>query len=374
MLRNILLLLDGLPAGGLERQIVELLRGMRERRQYKMLLGVLVKGGEREKEAQQYADFVVPIRQQASLDLTLAFSLVRHIAQYKIDCLHSFGSIADISAVFAGKAKRIPIINGSIRSAPPKLYGRYKVCRWCMPFATWIVANSSAGLKAFGVENLRNTSVIYNGIGMERFRDVAGQPRGDGLELCMVANFSVKKDQEALIRCLPSIHSHYPGARLTLVGRGERKQTQLEQLIQSLRLSKAIELVTRTDHPESYIKRSDICFLLTNSSIHGEGIANAIMEYMALAKPVIATDCGGNGELIENGRTGIIVSDHKPETIVNAVDSLMSNREGARKMGEYGKIRLQREFSLARMVEEYEKLYTKILGKNSSNGSFDTTY
>lgn len=369
MSHNILLLLDGLPAGGLERQIVELLKGMRERRQFKILLGVLVKGGEREKEAQRYADFVVPIRQQASLDLTLAFSLVRHISKYKIDCLHSFGSIADISAVFAGKMKRIPIINGSVRSAPPKLYGRYKICRWCMPFATWIVANSYAGLKAFGVDHLRNTSVIYNGIGMERFRDVESQPRRDGLELCMVANFTAKKDQEALIRCLPSIQSHYPAARLTLVGRGERKQTELEQLIQSLRLTNTIELVTRTDHPESYIKRSDICFLLTNSNIHGEGIANAIMEYMALAKPVIATNCGGNNELIENGRTGLMVSDHKPETIVKAIGCLLANQEMARRMGEYGKIRLEREFSLDRMVQEYDRLYTRILGKKESIGS-----
>jgi glycosyltransferase involved in cell wall biosynthesis len=365
MSRRILLLLDGLPAGGLERQIVELLRGMRERRRFKMLLGVLVKGGEREKEAQKYADFVVPIRQHLSLDLSLAISLVRHISAYKIDCLHSFGSISDISAVFAGKIRGIPVINGSVRSAPPKLYGRYRLSRWCMPFATWVVANSSAGLKAFGVDRQKNTSVIYNGIDMERFRDVKSQPRRDSPELCMVANFTAKKDQESLIRCLPFVQARYPGARLTLVGRGERKKAEMIELIASLQLGNDIELVSQTNHPESYIKRSDICLLLTNSDVHGEGISNAIMEYMGLAKPVIATDCGGNGELLEGGRSGIIVSDHRPETIANAINNLLGNKELAKQMGECGKIRLKRDFSLDRMVSEYEELYGMILEKYS---------
>lgn len=362
MPRNILLLLDGLSAGGLERQIVELLRGMRECPQFRMLLGVLVKGGEREKEAREYADFVIPVKQHSSYDLTLAFSLLGFIAKYRIDCIHSFGSISDVSAVFAGKIKGIPVINGSVRSAPPKLYRRYRLSKWSMLFATWIVANSYAGLKAFGVDRFKNTSVIYNGIALERFRNVEILPRRAPLELCMVANFTPKKDQQSLIRCLPLVQSRYPGARLTLVGRGDRKRSELDQLVQSLSLNNDIEMVTRTDHPESYIQRSDICLLLTNSQIHGEGISNAIMEYMALAKPVIATDCGGNGELIENGRTGILVADHSPEAIVKAIDNL-GGKESVQRMGEYGKIRLEREFSLDRMIEGYEKLYNNLLGK-----------
>lgn len=360
MSRKILLLLDGMLAGGLERQIVEILRGMRECPQFKMLLGVLVKGGEREKEAREFAHFVLPIRQHLRYDLTLAFSLLGFIDKYQIDCLHSFGSIADISAIIAGKIKRIPVINGSIRSAPPKLYGRYRLSRWSMSFATWIVANSHAGLKAFGVDRHQNTSVIYNGIDLKRFSNVQSQPRRASPELCMVANFTPKKDQEALLRCLPFVQSQCPGTRLTLVGRGESKAAEMNQLIQSLRLNDDIELVTRTDHPESYIRRSDVCLLLTNSAIHGEGISNAVMEYMALAKPVIATDYGGNGELIENGRTGILVTDHRPETLTSAIVNLLQESEMAKRIGQSGKVRLEREFSLEKMIREYKRLYNTI--------------
>lgn len=361
MSRNILLLLDGLPAGGLERQVVELLRGMRERRKFKMLLGVLVKGGEREKEARDFAHLVIPIRQQSRYDLTLAFSLPGLIEKYQFDCIHSFGTVSDISAIVAGKIKGIPVINGSIRSAPPELYGRYRLSRWCMPFVTWIVGNSHAGLKAFGVDRWSNTSVIYNGIALDRFRTVESVPRRTSPELCMVANFTRKKDQEGLIRCFSLLQSRYPDARLTLVGSGERKRCEMNRLIESLKLNNGIELATPTDHPELYVKRSDICLLLTNTLVHGEGISNSIMEYMALAKPVIATDYGGNSELVEDGRTGFLVSDHRPETILRCVDTLLCNQDLARQMGECGRERLTRHFSLEGMVNEYEKLYDKIL-------------
>ena len=365
MSHNILLLLDGMPAGGLERQIVELLKGMRESTQFKMFLGVLVKGGAREEEAQRYAHGVLPIRQKSPFDLTLALSLLKFIPEYNIDCIHSFGSISDVCAVFAGKIKKIPVVNGSVRSTPPRLYGRYRLSRMCMPFATWIVGNSHAGLKAFGIHRFTNTNVIYNGMALDRFCDIGGLSRRNAPELCMVANFTSKKDQESLVRSFPLILGRYPGTRLTLVGRGEKKISYTQRLITSLGVDDDIEIVAQTDHPESYIDRCDVCILLTKYAVHGEGISNSIMEYMALSKPVIATDCGGNGELIENGRTGILVTDHNPDTLFEAIDRLLDNKALAKKMGEYGRERLDTRFSLYEMVHGYKKLYGKILAPNT---------
>lgn len=363
MSHNILLLLDGMSAGGLERQIVELLKGMRDCPRFRMFLGVLMKGGERENEAKMYADVMLPIKQGSGYDLTLAWSLLRFIPEYQIHCIHSFGSVADLSAIFAGKMKNIPVINGSVRSAPPHLYGRHRISRWSMPFATWIVANSHAGLKAFGVDRLPNTSVIYNGMAMERFGAVEHMARRNGPELCMVANFTQKKDQEALVRAFPLLKSRYPGARLTLVGRGEKKKGELTEMIESLGLNGDIELATSSDHPEQYIQRSDVCILLTNPDVHGEGISNSIMEYMAMAKPVVATDCGGNGELIEDGRTGFLVSDHRPETIFHHVDTLLRDIEMAVRIGERGRERINRLFSLETMIDNYRKLYENVLAR-----------
>ena len=360
MHKNILLMLDGMPAGGLERQVVELLKGTQEHQRYRFLLGVLMKGGEREREAEDYAWKVLPIKQSFRYDLTLAISLIKFIKAYDIDCIHTFGSISDISGLLAGKVRKIPVINGSVRSAPPYLYGRYLISRACMVGASFIVSNSYAGLKAFGVEEKANTAVIYNGFDWRRLKELP-QNTVNNLELCMVGNFTRKKDQESLIKSLQVVRRKYANCRLTLVGRGTKKINQIKKQIRRLGCETAITIVDNSDNPEIYISRSSLCILLTNYRIHGEGISNAIMEYMALSKPVIATDYGGNRELVVDGETGILIPDHTPETLSKAIIDLLSDKSKMKKMGDAGYIRLKEKFSLDEMVSNYEKLYDGLL-------------
>src|SRR5438128_5970291 len=81
------------------------------------------------------------------------------------------------------------------------------------------------------------------------------------------------------------------------------------------------------------------------------------MEYMALAKPVVATDGGGTRELVVDGETCFLVPSETPEALVGKIEYLLANPDIARRMGEAGEARLRREFSITRMVEETVKLY-----------------
>ena len=105
----------------------------------------------------------------------------------------------------------------------------------------------------------------------------------------------------------------------------------------------------------------DIGVLLSNPDIHGEGISNSIMEYMALGKPVIASIGGGTSEIVLDGETGFLIEPKNPKQLAERIDYLLSNQTVAKKMGESGRKRIQQHFSLDKMVNETYNLYVNCL-------------
>jgi len=88
------------------------------------------------------------------------------------------------------------------------------------------------------------------------------------------------------------------------------------------------------------------------------------MEYMALGKPVVATDKGGNNEIVEDGRTGYLIPENRPKIIADAILKLLQNPERAKRMGKLGRERITQSFNIDRMIDEYEILYHRILKGN----------
>ncbi len=105
----------------------------------------------------------------------------------------------------------------------------------------------------------------------------------------------------------------------------------------------------------------DIGVLSTNAKVHAEGISNAIMEYMVMEKPVIATDSGGNRELIDNGRTGYLVPPFSSRDMVDKMVKLLNNKELRLSMGHQGKRRVIEEFSTEKMIGQYFELYQSLI-------------
>lgn len=353
--KSVLILADGMPAGGTERQIIELLKGFRYNKDFEIAFGVLVKDGERVREAESYAAKILPVPQSSQYDFTLAWSLIGLTRKYNIDLIHTFGSVSDFAGCLAGRINTIPVVNGSIRSARPKLNKRDRISRFCMRFATRIVANSYAGLRAFGMENRDNAQVIYNGVDLQRFENVIPAHIPEQT-ICMVGNFSRKKDQAQLIAILPKLLEQYSGLHLFLVGRGDTLN-MLRQQVASLGLTQSVTFVTDCDTPESIIDGCKIGVLL---SPEGEGLSNVIIEYMALGKPVIATALGGNPELIDHGKTGYLVDAGKPEQATTYISHLLNEPHAAKKMGEAGKQKIAEHFHISRMISNYEDLYSRL--------------
>ena len=91
-----------------------------------------------------------------------------------------------------------------------------------------------------------------------------------------------------------------------------------------------------------------------------EGISNAILEYMALAKPVVATGGSGTEELVEDGITGFLVRTSDPLQLAEKLEILLNNEVLRKEMGLAGHERVGKHFSINRMVTEYVNLYKLI--------------
>ncbi|TMA99323.1 MAG: glycosyltransferase, partial [Deltaproteobacteria bacterium] len=150
--------------------------------------------------------------------------------------------------------------------------------------------------------------VVRNGIDLRRFDELAARaaegpvPEG-GPIVAVVANLWPVKDHRTLIEAAALVQRHIPDVRFALVGDGPERD-HLQRRIGELGLRDAVHLLgTRYDVPAILARSSAFCL-----PSRAEGLSNAIMEAMAAALPVVATDAGGNAELVRHGSTGFVVS------------------------------------------------------------------
>jgi glycosyltransferase involved in cell wall biosynthesis len=112
-------------------------------------------------------------------------------------------------------------------------------------------------------------------------------------------------------------------------------------------------------------ERDDVTALFREMDIFvlpslAEGISNTILEAMASGLPIVATDVGGNGELIEAGRTGILVPRSDSHAMAEAIRRYVDDPEMRRQHGVRARARCEEKFSIQTMVQGYAKLYDSL--------------
>jgi glycosyltransferase involved in cell wall biosynthesis len=125
--------------------------------------------------------------------------------------------------------------------------------------------------------------------------------------------------------------------------------------------------------------RSDVPELLAGVTVSvlpslTEGLSNTLLESLATSVPVVATNVGGNPEIVEHGSTGFLVPPRDAAALAGAVGALLSDPARAARMGEAGRRRVEEHFSLEAMVRKTERLYESLLKDAPSRarrGSYD---
>ena len=215
------------------------------------------------------------------------------------------------------------------------------------------------------------TRVVYNGLDLE-FKITTDQQDALRVELGLhptdillvaIARIDPKKDLETMLRAFAQVHNKEPRARLLIAGGGfPDYQKKLERLAQKLTIPDRVSFLGFRDDPQAILSLCDISLL---SSLT-EGLPNAILESMALGKPVVATSVGGVPELIADGVQGHLVPVGDHTQLADRICDLLNHPEHAKRMGRAGQEKARNQFSDRAMVQNTEAIYSELLQTNPS--------
>lgn len=205
----------------------------------------------------------------------------------------------------------------------------------------------------------RPVTQVYNGVDTDVFapgeqpsplRAELGLPAG-AFVLGSVGRLDPIKDHPTLFRAVASLRERGLPAELLVVGDGPERE-RLEGLAGG-----GVHLLgDRRDVPE-LLRALDV-FALTSQN---EGLSNTILEAMASGLPVVATRVGGNPELVEDGRSGVLVDVGRPEALADALAAYVDLAR-RRAHGEAGRARVLERFSVRQMVDGYERVWMRVAG------------
>src|SRR5262249_6709143 len=147
-----------------------------------------------------------------------------------------------------------------------------------------------------------------------------------------------------------------PDVLFSIAGDGPLRG-RLERQIQQLGLGKRVSLLGRVADVPGYLSRLDIAVLCSTS----EGMSNAILEYMAAGKAVVATAVGANPELIEDGVTGLLIPPDDADALAEAVQTLVDEAELRTRLGSAAQEFVRQRFSRQRAVAGYQDLYYQLV-------------
>ena len=210
--------------------------------------------------------------------------------------------------------------------------------------------------------NKNNSHYDYNGFDLNRMKHLEDKEVMKKLFnittkyiVGMVAAFSEKKDYRTFVSAANIVLDKSKDVTFVAVGDGPNL-INCKKLVRFVNKEK-IKFLGKQKDIESIVNIFDIGVLAT----YTEGISNSIMEYMALGKPVIATDGGGTNEIVINNETGFSIEQKNVEQLSEKILSLIENPEKSKEFGITGRNRIIKNFSLETMVGSYLQLYKNIL-------------
>jgi len=204
----------------------------------------------------------------------------------------------------------------------------------------------------------KRVTQIYNGVDIQPFTTENTDNKlrlslglaDNEIVFGIVARLDPIKNHVLLFQAFDKIKKDYPNTRLLVIGDGPGKKR-----LESLAGEKVQFLGNRADVPE-VLRMLDIFVL---SSLN-EGISNTILEAMATGLPVVATNVGGNSELVEHGVTGLLVESNDLGGLTSALKFYLDNNNLRSLHGKMARVRARNDFSIQAMVNAYEKVYKRI--------------
>jgi L-malate glycosyltransferase len=302
--------------------------------------------------------------------------LMRDLRGRQVDIIHTYGWYPNVFGIPAARLACRPITIASLRDAGAYMTpAKTRALKFACALADSIVANSNAGrnwLIQHGVSDAK-IEVIRNGIVVppprvrteapSRMREEFGIPPGVPVCAC-IGRLVSGKGIEYYLRAARIVSDRGRNIRFLMIGahsseRGYR--SEMELLARELNLAGQVIFTGQRQDVTDMLQDVD---LVVHPSLT-EGLSNVILEAMAAGIPVVATNVGGNPELVQDGKTGLLVPAENAEEIADAICRLLDQPAMARTFGETARERVIHEFSIRRMLSKTESLYSRLLEQRS---------
>jgi len=362
-----MLMIRELGIGGSERQMSVVARSL-DRRRFEPHVGCFRPDGLRRKELD---DAGVPVAQfpvksfKSPGIIAGAIALHRYISRHGIRLVHSFDLPSCLFTIPALSVYRSAIPVSSQRSHRELLSStERRLVRITDRWTRAVVVNSQQ-LRRHVIEDEQVPServlLCYNGIDLEVFHppgDNHARPpelAGASLVIGVVCALRPEKDLGTLMRAFAQVREGRNGLKLVIVGDGPCKG-ELQRLATELGLAPDVVFIPATRTVVPWLHSIDI-FVLPSTS---EALSNSLMEAMACGCAVIASDVGGNPELVEREVTGLLFPSQQVDDLAECLSRLLDNPDLRRRFGQTATELIHNKFSIpasaARMGEIYEQL------------------
>jgi glycosyltransferase involved in cell wall biosynthesis len=291
--------------------------------------------------------------------------LAQFIRQNDVDLVHTNSLKADVIGGIAARLARRPLI-WHVRDRidddylPPFVVRSFRLLsRWVPHF---VIANSGATLRSVYPGALPGQSaVVHDGTPWPFPAHKTAE--SDGLfRIGLIGRISPWKGQLIFLQAAALVQRSFPNARFFIVGSalfGEAEyERQVRSLTESLGISRVVTFTGFRSDVQSVIADMD---LIVHASTTGEPFGQVIIEGMAAGKPVIATNGGGVPEIVDDGKTGILVPMGDVQAMADAISRTLADPARAADMGALGRRRVRDHFTIERKARKVEAVYQAML-------------
>jgi glycosyltransferase involved in cell wall biosynthesis len=305
------------------------------------------------------------LKMRANIDPLAVFQFLRMFHHHKVDIVHTHSSADSWMAATAAKisprrpsvvrtrhlsvsfnnrliysfmADRVVTVGSSTR--------RYMIQKKGIPEGKVLTIPTGVDLTRFNPRESR-----------EDLRGELGIPAGVPV-YGTVAVFRRLKGHRYLLEAVPEITSCVPGAKLLLVGEGPQ-ENHIQEMIEEKRIKESVIMPGFREDITRVLNTLDV-FVFPSLQ---EALGTAILEAMAMEKPVVASRVGGIPEVVQEGRTGYLIDPEDSRAIARRVIQLLKDGETRRRMGAEGRRLVEARYDNRLMVQQLEKLYHELMDR-----------
>jgi glycosyltransferase involved in cell wall biosynthesis len=291
------------------------------------------------------------------------------LAEEGYDLIHCHLSHDHFLGGWAARASSacIPIVRTNHKARPLKasLGNRWLLRRWTDGLVEFSERAAEADIRGFGLMRERVLRV-EGAVDLERFhpdrasrgvRSALGVAE-DEILVGIVARMQRHRRFETLLKAMALLKGRRPAVRLMVLGRGTHMQSVAVEPARRMGLGEMILFPGyRGEDYVEHLGAMDVKVFLVPGS---DGTCRAVREAMAMAKPVVASRRGILPELVEDGRTGLLV-DEEPSALAEAIHRLAAHKDMREAMGRAGRQKALASFSMARQARQVAGLYVRLV-------------